>query len=106
MSDYSEHLISMAGGDGDELDAIQLRADRTHKGWDLETNAQVIADRDTLLALVREQRGQIDRVEKVALNLHDPRVIQYSFHIGSDPEHDAYKAQVAARIRAALEPTP
>jgi hypothetical protein len=32
MSDYSEHLISQAGGDGDPLDAIQRRVDAATEG--------------------------------------------------------------------------
>lgn len=37
MSDYTEHLISMAGGDGEpDLDAIQARADSATEGpWEL-----------------------------------------------------------------------
>ena len=41
MSDYSEHLISMAGGDGDVLADIQRRADAATAGpwmWGEETS--------------------------------------------------------------------
>ena len=41
MSDASEYQISMAGGDGDELDAIQRRADMATEGpwtWGEETD--------------------------------------------------------------------
>lgn len=106
MSDYSEHLISMAGGDGDVTE--RLAAIRKSNDTWLQSSVTDRNDRNTkfLLDLIEEQQARIERVEKVALSLHDPRVIQHSFHIGSDPEHDAYKAHVAKLIRTALEPTP
>lgn len=69
MSSYDEHLISMAGGDGDELDAIQLRADRAAVGWrGTESADQVIADRFDLLALVRTQQATLAAVLELANN--------------------------------------
>ena len=72
---YDEHLISMAGGDGElDLAAIEARAasDRAHFA---NGNAFQLADskdREYLLALVREQQAKLDRVEKVAKReLHD-----------------------------------
>ena len=49
MTDYTEHLISMAGGDGDGLDQIQRRADAATPGpWARPLNtryrASVTAD--------------------------------------------------------------
>lgn len=85
----------------DQLAAIEARAKEPTYTWAHELRE----DRDYLLAMVREQQARLDRVAKVALSLHDPRVIQHSFHIGSDPEHDAYKAQIASRIRAAITAT-
>ena len=41
MSSYDEHLISMAGGDGDPLDAIQRRADKATPGpWKADTGTR------------------------------------------------------------------
>ncbi|MDF9748657.1 hypothetical protein [Arthrobacter sp. ES3-54] len=109
MSDYSEHLISMAGGDGEaDLDAIESRAQAATTGpWEVTKEATIIApipnsgdaywlfeahaahkdgrgipvddciadaefiahartDIPALLAMVREQRAAIERVEKLA----------------------------------------
>ena len=54
MSDYSEHLISMAGGDGDPLDAMQKPGTiLTH--WEKH-----------LLALVKEQQSTLAAVLALA----------------------------------------
>jgi len=101
MSDYTEHLISMAGGDGEVLDQIQRRADKATAGpWvvdelgdveavpefdlhrfdimpetiartelrkeDGEFIAHARTDIPALLAMVREQRAVIERVEALA----------------------------------------
>ena len=62
---YDEHLISMAGGDGDSrarLAAIQKSNDMWMKSPHTNRN-----DRNTafLLAMVREQRAVIERVRKL-----------------------------------------
>ena len=47
MSDYNEHLISMAGGDGDVVDKIQARADKATAGpWFREYSDVVTARPD------------------------------------------------------------
>ena len=78
---YDEHLISMAGGDGetvDQLAAIEARAqaaivERESNFLDLRQFAPVIraidessTDVPALLAMVREQRAKLDRVEAQA----------------------------------------
>lgn len=87
---YDEHLISMAGGDGEpDLNAIQARADKATKGpWNADDGSYNVydaeaymvcadlADGDTsefiahartdvpaLLALVRDQAAKLGRVE-------------------------------------------
>ena len=65
---YDEHLISMAGGDGetvDQLAAIEARANDPF-GTSMQGIGQVDADRDTLLAMVRKQQDQLDRVLELA----------------------------------------
>jgi hypothetical protein len=65
MSDYTEHLISMAGGDGDRLAEIEARrADCQTYNFGMR-NADKLAHEDVpyLLAMVREQRAAIERVE-------------------------------------------
>jgi len=68
---YDEHLISMAGGDGDsavdQLAAIEARLtnDEAEYGTGYEWE-QSFLDRRALLALVREQRAKLDRVEALA----------------------------------------
>ena len=45
MSDYDEHLISMAGGGGDVLDQIQARADKATAGpWEVDRNHPFSSD--------------------------------------------------------------
>ena len=78
---YDEHLISMAGGDGetvDQLAAIEARAqaaivERESNFLDLRQFAPVIraidessTDVPALLALVREQQATLDRVKALA----------------------------------------
>jgi len=69
---YDEHLISMAGGDGDDatdqLAAIEARSDyaMTHKSLAASDYAEMAwasaRDVPALLALVRQQQDQLDRV--------------------------------------------
>jgi hypothetical protein len=74
MSDYTEHLISMAGGDGepvDQLAAIEARQvatiERLNKGdANMSDGLYAMGDRRTLLALVRTQAAQIERVLDLA----------------------------------------
>jgi hypothetical protein len=64
---YDEHLISQAGGDGDQLAAIEARrADCQTYNFGMR-NANKLAHEDVpaLLAMVREQRAVIERVEAV-----------------------------------------
>jgi len=67
---YDEHLISMAGGDGDgatdQLAAIEARAQAAKEQGNFITRAQmesrlIDVDVPTLLALVREQQAKLDR---------------------------------------------
>lgn len=62
MSSYDEHLISMAGGDGDQLAEIEARrADCQTYNFGMR-NADLLAKEDVpyLLALVREQAAKLD----------------------------------------------
>ena len=66
---YDEHLISMAGGDGetvDQLAAIEARltADEAEYGTGYEWEYS-FQDRRTLLALVREQQAKLDRLNEL-----------------------------------------
>ena len=71
---YDEHLISMAGGDGetvDQLAAIEARADKVAEWRKHFVSPQSNIDysqRDVpaLLALVREQQTKLDRVALLA----------------------------------------
>lgn len=65
MSSYDEHLISMAGGDGDPLDQIRRRADDPFGTMKLGIG-QVDADRDALLVIVRRQAATIANVLTLA----------------------------------------
>jgi len=59
---YDEHLISMAGGEGDVLDQIEARI-RDCKSYNFGMrNADKLAHEDApaLLAMVREQRARLD----------------------------------------------
>jgi len=63
---YDEHLISMAGGDGDALDRLAT-IQKANEMW--MTSPHVNRDdRNTafLLAHIREQRDQLDRVLELA----------------------------------------
>jgi len=62
---YDEHLISMAGGDGDVLDQIAARIPRIPES----EMSRAERDRATLIARVREQRAVIERVK--ALHVED-----------------------------------
>jgi hypothetical protein len=45
MSDYTEHLISMAGGDGDQLAAIEARTQAATDGpWEVDRNYPFSSD--------------------------------------------------------------
>lgn len=99
MSDYSEHLISMAGGGGDPLDAIQRRiTDCKTYNFGMR-NADKLAHEDAayLLAIVREQRVKLDALAAIA---EAPDIIT------RHPKGDKTFYVEAHRIRAALEPTP
>jgi hypothetical protein len=68
MSDYTEHLISMAGGDGDQLAEIEARrADCQTYNFGMR-NADKLAHEDVpyLLAMVREQRAALDLIANQA----------------------------------------
>ena len=61
---YDEHLISMAGGDGEpDLDAIQARSDVANDYPGAVTIEQSQTDVPALLALVRDQAAKLGRVE-------------------------------------------
>lgn len=83
MSDYNEHLISMAGGDGEEPDA-EAKVAEWARQWRLNQNIDKsgtiynvwfdpaasavelnLNDIEALLALVREQRMRIDFVQEL-----------------------------------------
>ena len=107
MSEYSEHLISMAGGDGDIADIeSRLNSDRDDfgGGWSDHT----IQDRAYLLALVREQAAKLKRVEALADKLEtfaaNTRGFNPTRHAGWDGKASDYDRQARA-IRAALEAT-
>jgi hypothetical protein len=75
MSDYNEHLISMAGGDGDVLGEIEARrADCQTYNFGMR-NADKLAKEDVpyLLALVREQAAKLDALEELASGWKPPR---------------------------------
>ena len=63
MSDYSEHLISMAGGDGDPLDAIDNLEDLVQNGTMLPGDR---ADLIAVLDIVREYQAAIARTLTLA----------------------------------------
>ena len=66
---YDEHLISMAGGDGEtDLDAIEARIHDCQSYNFGMRNANKLAHEDVpaLLALVREQQAKLDRAVKLA----------------------------------------
>ena len=63
---YDEHLISMAGGDGETVDrlaAIEARALNGDPSYHSHANA--MEDRRTLLALVREQQAKLEAIGKI-----------------------------------------
>jgi len=66
MSDHSEHLISMAGGEGepDKLAAIEARAEAYANHGTPGLAAP--ADRAYLLARVREQAAKLDALRELA----------------------------------------
>jgi hypothetical protein len=69
MSDYTEHLISMAGGDGDTADQLaEIEARLTGDKDDFGNGYadQTIRDREHLLAIIRTQQAQIERVLDLA----------------------------------------
>lgn len=105
MSDYNEHLISMAGGDGDELGDIQARLTADRDDSDGDWSDQCIRDREHLLALVREQAAKLEAVR----NLHEP-VMEDGEPVGCsmcDWEHPSYDFNKPwpCPTLAALEPT-
>ena len=72
-------------------------------GFKLRLDAVMFDAVPALLSEVDRLRKMEARVRRLALQLHDPSVIQHSFHIGSDPELDTQKVWIAARIRQALD---
>ena len=95
MSDYTEHLISMAGGDGDDLDAIQARD--TASGMICEQPCgcdedAAMQDRRALLALVRDQQAQIATAKSDAL-----REAAEHFRTRSDTYHKTMQEMADSR---------
>lgn len=78
MSNYSEHLISTAGGDGEpstsheltEHQAVCIWEDHVGDSGKAPTNLELLAfanaARGDLLALVRKRQARIEQVEKLA----------------------------------------
>jgi len=102
MSDYTEHLISMAGGDGDvlDLDAIQARAE-INKYLGKTASQDEAKDTLALLAMVREQRAVLERVEAVltAIETHaslDSSPVEYRTVGGWVDVEDALTAALTA----------
>ena len=127
MSDYTEHLISMAGGDGDELDAIQARAERAaealyalsseadsgtpfaerhflarNRYLGMANAALFAADVPALLAIVRDQAAKLGRVEALA-DSFDERASQASY-FGTEDQMETWLS-AANHIRAAITVT-
>jgi hypothetical protein len=112
MSDYTEHLISMAGGDGDQLAAIeaiiQPYASTVEERRGVHPDSVFTAAVD-LLAMVREQRAKLEALEAEPAILAAAKAI----HAQSDWEDWSagdWRAQCAinearAAIRAALTAT-
>lgn len=112
MSDYTEHLISMAGGDGEpDLDAIQARWDLAQRTLANDPNIVSIMqlhrlsesadDVPALIALVRSQYAQIERVRE----LHTP----FTHHFLTPPAgslevchscHESYPCPTIAALTA------
>jgi len=106
MSDYSEHLISMAGGDGEAMTSIVIKNNVSIEAVPLEViaarqrncrtynfgmrDANSLAHHDVphLLSLVSDQQAALDRVAELA---------NWAGKHGWTLD--------AAAIRAALEPT-
>lgn len=103
MSDYSEHLISMAGGDGDPLDHIQRRVDK------LAFSALSPAERDRrfLLATVRDQAAKLGRVAVLAEEWRYKGENGWgAWQEGEGPDPEGYLLDCAAgEVRAALTAT-
>jgi hypothetical protein len=95
MSDYNEHLISMAGGDGDHLEAIEAR---------VNSDEESFADRDALLAMVREQRAAIERVREWVDKFEANRPSVYTIRDDNqfDKGYSSGRRSAGAIIRAAL----
>jgi len=69
---YDEHLISMAGGDGETVDQLAAIEARSRVAMDYPgavTIEQSQADVPALLALVRDQQAKLDRAGAVADDL-------------------------------------
>ena len=74
---YDEHLISMAGGDGDVLAGIEARIPQIPES----AMSRAERDRATLLAMVREQAARLDAVEAVTESLdHSDHCDLYHFY--------------------------
>jgi len=68
---YDEHLISMAGGDGDagvlgEIEARDKAVGPLSKQPHLSESYEALLDRRALIAMVREQRAVLELVEALA----------------------------------------
>jgi len=87
---YDEHLISMAGGDGDrlDLDAIQARA-QINKYLGKTASQDEAKDTLALLAMVREQRAILDAIRGIATRL--------------DASPQVEDHEIAQDLRAALD---
>jgi len=100
----------MDGAKLDELDKLLegQRGSRTYfekMGWgeSVEGMTPGVEALEWAIAELDRLQKMEARVRRLALQLHDPSVIQHSFHIGSDPELDTQKVWIAARIRQALD---
>jgi len=106
MSDYNERLISMAGGDGEadvlgEIEARDKAVGPLSKQPHLSESQEALLDRRALLAMVREQRAVIERVEAVltAIETHaslDSSPVEYRTVGGWVDVEDALTAALIA----------
>ncbi len=88
MSDYNEHLITQAGGDGDRLAAIEARIPQIPESEMSNTEK----DRAYLLAMVREQAAKLEAAHDIAEWIRD----NHGDYISRETEE---------RLRAALGAT-
>ena len=102
---YDEHLISMAGGDGESIDhlaAIEARITTDESeygtGYEWEHSFQ---DRRALIALVREQQARADRDVEAAI---EAGLATHDWEMFEAKNGDIAEA-VAEAIRAAITAT-